>query len=219
MQKLLRVTVSPLPRVNPNCGDSAGYHITPSPCPPVSPSACTKAIQMDAISSRHLSLKSLTLLLLIAFPLSFPSIATAAEKESKVEACVLDSDILAENGLPTQPGIITAYSFSQTDMTIPSLWWAREQFGDRKLVTNWIAYPEEKRIDLIVNLQFWAGLKYIGRYSFVHHFGNVARGYGYNLRVFNQRQECLVTYTCDFERANPQCEIVFDPAARGRWQL
>jgi len=36
-------------------------------------------------------------------------------------------------------GVITADTISQSELTIPSLWWAKEQFG--WLLDNWLAYP------------------------------------------------------------------------------
>ncbi len=105
--------------------------------------------------------------------------------------------------------VITANTISQSDLTVPSLWWAREQFA-RELLDNWIAYPPDGinagRIDLIVNRRLWNTLDYLQRYEFVNRFGTVARDFGYNLRVFNYQQELLATYTCDFT-ANLQCQI------------
>ncbi|MCG4880622.1 hypothetical protein L0P06_11165, partial [Amedibacillus dolichus] len=79
----------------------------------------------------------------------------------------------------------------------PSIWWAKEQFGG-KLLDNWLAYPAKEksvaRIDLIVNRQIWSLLDYVERYEFVNNFCNVARDYGYNVRVFNYQQELLATY-------------------------
>jgi hypothetical protein len=99
--------------------------------------------------------------------------------------------------------IITKDTICQTGLTIPSLWWADEQFGD-KLLDNWLAYPDEKRIDLVVNRQIWGLMDYYQRYAFVHRMGTVVRETGdpgetgYNLRVFNRQEPelCLASYTC-----------------------
>jgi|GEM_PF-1393055 len=165
----------------------------------------------------------------LALVLLFPSQPVRAQKDPKFNSCTLDPNILAEDGRPNPnySDLITAYTFSQEGMTHPSLWWAQEQFGKRKLLMNWIAYPTPKRLDLIVNLQIWSNLQYIERYSFIHHFGTVARDYGYELRVFNQRGDCLALYTCDraqnateSDRASsPPCRIIFDPVARGRFSF
>lgn len=99
--------------------------------------------------------------------------------------------------------VVTKDTICQTGLTIPSLWWADEQFGD-KLLENWLAYPDEKRIDLVVNRQIWGLMDYYQRYAFVHRMGTVVRetgdtgDTGYNLRVFNRQEPelCLASYTC-----------------------
>ncbi|MDY7016074.1 MAG: hypothetical protein SVX43_21250 [Cyanobacteriota bacterium] len=157
-------------------------------------------------------------LVALLFTLLFPQVAIA-QKTPKFQSCILEADLLDERGLPARPGLVTAYTFSQDEMTLPSLWWAQEQFGEGKLLANWIARPSEKRIDLIVNWQLWSVLSYVERYSFVHHFGTVARQYGYQLKVFNQRRECLALYTCDSNAVVSPCSIDLDPTTRGRFRL
>ena len=106
--------------------------------------------------------------------------------------------------------IVTANTVSQEGLSTPSLWWAKEQFDEfgGKLVTNWIAYQNEKRIDLVVNLQPWTILDYLGRYRFVNKFGTVARDYQYNIRVCDQQAETLATYSCNYNRTFPDCQIL-----------
>jgi len=112
--------------------------------------------------------------------------------------------------------VVTANTICQQQLTIPSLWWAQEQFGG-ELVDNWLAYPARgtaaARVDLVVNQQIWSILDYVQRYEFVNKFGSVARDYGYNTRVFNYQEELLGTYTCDFSRTPNQCSLQLD--ARG----
>lgn len=99
---------------------------------------------------------------------------------------------------------ITKDTICPTGLTIPSLWWADEQFGD-KLLENWLAYPDEQRVDLVVNRQIWGLMDYYQRYAFVHRMVTVVRENGetgengYNLRVFNRQEPelCLAAYTCD----------------------
>ena len=121
----------------------------------------------------------------------------------------LDLSLLAPNAA-VKNGVITASNVSQKQLTIPSLWWAKEQFGG-KLLDNWLAYPangsSSPRIDLIVNRQIWSLLDYVERYKFVNNFGNVARDYGYNVRVFNYQQELLATYTCNFNVQPRLCRM------------
>jgi hypothetical protein len=120
----------------------------------------------------------------------------------------IDPNIL-QSGNELASGV-TATTISQTALTIPSLWWmkeqyaAQEQFGD-KLIETWVAYPSQEgrpnRVDLIVNRQLWSLLDYLQRYAFVHDFGGAARDYGYNIRIFDRRANLLAAYTCNFQPA------------------
>lgn len=112
---------------------------------------------------------------------------------------------------------ITANTISPTDLANPSLWWAKEQFNefDNKLIQNWIAYPDKKRVDLVVNRQLWTLLDYLGRYSFLNKFGTVARDFQYDVRVFNERASLLATYTCNYSVSLPDCQLkIFDSFGR-----
>ena len=105
--------------------------------------------------------------------------------------------------------VVSANTISATGLTRPSLWWADEQFGN-KLLNNWCAYPTEGQIDLIVNRQIWSLLTYLERYAFVNHFGTVARDFQYNVRVFNQQNTLLATYTCNFSATPVSCNLKLD---------
>lgn len=120
-----------------------------------------------------------------------------------------------------QENVITAKTISQEGLTIPSLWWAREQFDpfSGRAIVDWIAYPNEKRIDLVVNRQLWSLLNYVERYRFVNKFGTVAREYKYNLRVFDRQNKCLVTYTCNYQLKPNRCEINFEPSGKTGLQV
>lgn len=104
----------------------------------------------------------------------------------------------------------TANTVYQEQLTIPSLWWAKET-SQNKLLDNWIAYPatnrQPGRVDLIVNEQIWTLLDYLERYQFVNKLGSVVRDYRYNMRVFNYQRELLATYTCNFKTIKPLCQI------------
>lgn len=114
----------------------------------------------------------------------------------------------------TPPGIVTLNTISPTHLTIPSLWWVQEQivanteklneqFG-RELIINWAAYPIEQgtagRVDLLVDRQFWGALDYLQRYEFLNRFSTTARGYGYNIRVFDNQATIVAAFTCDFSK-------------------
>ncbi len=116
-------------------------------------------------------------------------------------------------------GTITADTISQGGLTVPSLWWADEQFGG-KLLDNWVAYAgtaeTPARVDLIVNRQLWSLLTYLERYRFVNEFGTVARDYGYDVRVFNRQGVFLAAYTCADSSESTACSVCLEAAARAR---
>ena len=147
-----------------------------------------------------------------------------AQTPSSTATCdaVANSQLPAENSqLEEEVNTITANTISQTGITIPSLWWAKEQFDiyGGKLITNWFAYPEKQQIDLVVNRQLWTLLNYLGRYRLVNEFGTVAREYGYTLRIFNQYQKCLATYQYNINSVPPKWEIKFDPSVQDGLQI
>jgi hypothetical protein len=126
---------------------------------------------------------------------------------------------LLRSGASVDGRVVTSNTISQQGLTVPSLWWAKEQFGS-DLLDSWLAYPapgtNPARIDLLVNRQNWSALDYIQRYEFINHFGIAARDYGYNLRVFNEQKELLATYTCDFSTNPSQCNIQLDATGKAR---
>jgi hypothetical protein len=131
---------------------------------------------------------------------------------SRAENIPLPSDAPLELDLLTQPtkNIITAKTIHPQKLTVPSLWWAKEN-SENKLLDNWIAYPASKteppRVDLIVNQQIWSLLDYMERYVFVNRLGGIASQSGYNIRVFDYQKEPLATYTCNFPQSPTLCSI------------
>ncbi|MBW4661265.1 MAG: hypothetical protein KME15_21535 [Drouetiella hepatica Uher 2000/2452] len=107
--------------------------------------------------------------------------------------------------VPTDRSIIAANTVSQSDLTIPSLWWAQKQFGGT-LLNYWVAYSgadgAPRRIDLLVDQQVWNGTSYIDRYAFITQMGETAKDFDYNLRVFTWRGDLLGAYVCDFSAPN-----------------
>ncbi|BAU05575.1 hypothetical protein NIES592_16970 [Fischerella major NIES-592] len=122
------------------------------------------------------------------------------------------SDAPLELDLLTNPrgSIITANIIDQGKLSVPSLWWIKE-ISENKLLDNWIAYPftnhQTARVDVIVNQQIWSLLDYLERYDFVNNLGDIARSYGYNIRVFNYQKESLASYTCNFDTNPLSCKI------------
>jgi hypothetical protein len=124
----------------------------------------------------------------------------------------LDVEMLKDFGLRKSSGVITADSIERFPVfrkSMPSLWWTQDQLPN-KLVLNWLAYPQKKRIDLVVNPQFWNNLEYLERYQLINRYGLVARRYGYNVRIFNLKfseAQPIVAYTCSSKVATSSCYI------------
>lgn len=121
-------------------------------------------------------------------------------------ALPLDLSLLQPGAVPADPTVVTSNRVNQIRLTIPSLWWADEQFGG-SLLMDWLAYPgadgTPKRVDLAVNPQVWSIYNYVERYTFVNHLGISAADYGYNSRVFDTQGKLLAAYICDFGSGNP----------------
>ncbi|NEQ22815.1 MAG: hypothetical protein F6K28_27405 [Microcoleus sp. SIO2G3] len=149
----------------------------------------------------------LVLSILTVFIPQLASAQTSSALEPSSEP--LELDLLELDAPPLGRDLITANTISTIEVAIPSLWWAKEQFNEvgGKLINNWIAYQDKKRIDMVVNAQLWTLLDYLGRYRFVNKFGTVARDYQYNVRIFNQQGERLATYTCNYTSELPDCEL------------
>ena len=159
--------------------------------------------------------KRLSFLALAIYPfVAIPPLASAQTSSAPIPSLApLETELLKPDAPPPTPGIITTNTISQTSITTPSLWWAEEQFDEfgGKLLTNWIAYQNKQRIDLVVSRQPWTLIDYLERYSFVNRFGSVARDYNYNVRVFNDQAELVATYTCNYSKNQPDCQLlIFD---------
>jgi hypothetical protein len=137
-----------------------------------------------------------------------PAIALDAQALLLLTQPLAPSEIsLLEQGIaPADPSWVTANTISQTGLTTPSLWWAKQQFGG-DLLTNWIAKPGTddmpSRVDLLVNQQVWTSYNYLDRYAFLNQLGRVAQDFGYSTRVFNVQGELLGAYICDFDLTEP----------------
>lgn len=109
----------------------------------------------------------------------------------------LDLELINEPDKALSQGVFTFNTISQEGITNPSLWWVRDQFGQR-VVINWLGYPPERRVDLIVDRQIWSFINYVEKYSLINHFALTAREYGYNLRIFNNQGLLIGNATCEF---------------------
>jgi hypothetical protein len=137
--------------------------------------------------------------------------------EIPIELELLNQETIDING----QNIITADTISQEYLSIPSLWWAKQQFDlfKGKLIRNWIAYPDRNRIDLVVNRQLWSLMNYLDRYRLLNEFGTVSRSYGYNLRIVNQNEQCLATYHLNDHNNTSRWEINFYSVGENSLQL
>ena len=127
-----------------------------------------------------------------------------------------EMDVLMDgNKLSQTPLAITANSISDRALSKPSFWWTRDQLPHKfanKLVLNWIAYPEKKYVDILVNPQFWNLLEYGERYALINRYGTAAGKQGYNVRIFNSnfsKEKPIVAYTCAPNPAEQRCRIQF----------
>lgn len=165
-----------------------------------------------------ISIGAITSLSLANALLPIPALHSQTPTIPQPSAAPLELSLL-KAGATSDGRVITSNTISQQGLTVPSLWWAKEQFGG-DVLNNWLAYPAQGetsgRIDLLVNRQNWSLLDYIGRYEFVNSFGTVARDYGYNVRVFNEQKELLASYTCDFSQNPSQCNMQLDATGKAR---
>ncbi len=160
---------------------------------------------------KRLSVLLLFLYLIITGSSGKPSNAQIATGEALREP-PLDLRLLELGISPEAENVITANNIAESGLTIPSLWWVKEQFAG-KLLDNWLAYPDKNqpggRVDLVVN-RLWSLLDYLQRYEFVNHFGTEAKQQQYNTRVFNRQGRLLAAYTCDFNVEPLRCQIWLD---------
>lgn len=134
----------------------------------------------------------------------------------------LDVSVFQQVGPPPcldnpPPGTVrTALTICHSQLTNPSLWWAKQLYGET-LVDNWVTYmgaPNEPgRVDVVVNPQVWNAWNYLERYAFVDRFGVAAQRQGYNVRVFDWQSRFLAAYTCDFDELSRVSMLPPQPTA------
>ncbi len=107
---------------------------------------------------------------------------------------------------PRQPTSSLNPRPSQTGLSIPSLWWIDQQFG-QKTVLDWIVYPnsirQDQQVHVYLRSNLWARFSYLERYAFVTHFGHLTRTYGYQLVMLESTGLPLASYICDFVPIDP----------------
>jgi hypothetical protein len=116
----------------------------------------------------------------------------------------LPPQVIAAWQAPTTTPVVESEVPSQLGLTIPSLWWVAEQFGGG-LIDRWLAHPSANqgagRVDLRVRPEIWNRYSYLDRYAFVNHMGLVSSDFGYNMLVFDTRQNVVAAYTCNFNES------------------
>lgn len=91
--------------------------------------------------------QSLLLLLLSTLASAIPQLVWAQQPATlPASGEPLDTELLKPDSSHNRRDIVTANTISQTSLSVPSLWWAKEQFNEvgGKLINNWIAYQERK---------------------------------------------------------------------------
>jgi hypothetical protein len=103
--------------------------------------------------------------------------------------------------IPVQKPQVKDSKPSEISLTVPGLWWANQQFGD-KMVVNWFAYrrPEDRssQVRAIVRPDLWSRYTYLERYAFLKRFGATTSAAGYHLLVLDRQNYLLGSYTCEF---------------------
>ncbi len=98
---------------------------------------------------------------------------------------------------------VTAQTPSKNSLTLPSLWLANEQFGD-KMVLNWFTYPQAQasnsQVRLVVRPDLWSRYSYLERYAFLREFGASTSAAGYHLMVLDRQNYPLGAYICEFSQ-------------------
>lgn len=106
---------------------------------------------------------------------------------------------LFETPLPTPQ--VNAETPSDWSLTVPGLWWANQQFGD-KMVMNWFAYRQPQarnsQVRAIVRPDLWSRYTYFERFAFLKRFGLTTSAAGYHLLVLDRQNYLLGAYTCQF---------------------
>lgn len=116
----------------------------------------------------------------------------------------LELDLLQPDADLSGRAVVTRDTVEESELTLPSLWWADQQHGG-KLLENWIAYTGEDgdspRVDLVVDRQLWRLYSYVERYQFVHRLGIASLQFGYSTRVFNDQGALIGAYLCSAPQA------------------
>ena len=155
--------------------------------------------------------------------------AQTLEEQVAAVALINDSRLITDKTATATALEPSAYNFSR-----PSLWWQQQQQGEtinRRLIDNWHAYDRTissiPHVDVEVNSQIWPLLNYLEQYAFITQFGESAKSYGYQLRIF-MGNRLVGLHVCDFAAADgasaadvysqenlPRCHVELDYLGQG----
>jgi len=130
------------------------------------------------------------------------SVSSSAVQKAGLEpsSAPLDLEALNLNTLPplSTRDYQTRSDVSQSDLSAPSLWWRVAEIGDR-LLTDWLIYPDDRRVDVVVDPQRWNWMSYLDHYRVMMQLANETQPHGYSVRVFDPQEptQPLASYTCD----------------------
>jgi hypothetical protein len=121
----------------------------------------------------------------------------------------------------------TDRTISQEHLTLPSLWWTRDEFAARsslgkKLIDSWLICPASlnapQHVQMVLNAQIWSLLEYFERYEFLHLFGTVTSNSGYNLWLYSDENPVLAAYTCDYHAVSTKlpCQLQLNQSFSGK---
>lgn len=134
------------------------------------------------------------------------------------------------------------HSPSSFEITLPSLWWTRDQLprrlGARRLVQSWAAYRLQQTsnytVDVFLDTQIWSILNTYEHYSVLNQFGSVTKASGYHLRLYRgqgRSAQLAGIYLCQFDDLNQAsaelsqavddipCEATIDRRVLERYEL
>ncbi|BCX11556.1 MAG: hypothetical protein KatS3mg067_0494 [Thermosynechococcus sp.] len=98
--------------------------------------------------------------------------------------------------------VVVSESPSAVGLTVPSLWWAVQQFGDQ-VIQRWQAFPAMAgpggKIEAFVTAAAWGRLPYLRRFALIYQLGNASRSFGYQLILRDRQRVIYGAYTCQFD--------------------
>ncbi|NJM46856.1 MAG: hypothetical protein HC860_12460 [Alkalinema sp. RU_4_3] len=135
----------------------------------------------------------------------------------------LTTDIV-EPDLPTGQNDRTIL---QDRLSLPSLWWTRDQYVARlplgkKLISSWLICPKTanapQHVQMVLNAQIWSLLEYFDRYEFLNQFGTVTSNNGHDLWIYSDETPVVAAYVCDYQAVSTKlpCKLELNASFSGK---